>query len=144
MIVYLRKLRTILQCKILLSILICFTFIYVFFRVQNIPINSKMLLKNEIEGVVSYVDDNSIVVEDILIFNSQNIIIGDRVICSGKISLPSKNTNFYMFQLSNKKEEKPFNYSIYIQKPNENIIIPETNKILKFNPNSFFLGGFTL
>ena len=101
MIVYLRKLRTILQCKILLSILICFTFIYVFFRVQNIPINSKMLLKNEIEGVVSYVDDNSMVVEDILIFNSQNIIIGDRVICSGKISLPSKNTNFYMFNYQN-------------------------------------------
>lgn len=32
-----------------------------------------------------------------------------------------ENTNFYMFQLSNKKEEKPFNYSIYIQKPNNTI-----------------------
>lgn len=137
MIVYLRKLKIILQSKQLLYTFIVFTLIYVGIKVKTIPYNLSILNQNEIEGVVKHVNDSSIVIDDVIVFYNRDIIIGDYVSCQGKIYLPNENTNFYLFNYRRYLASK----KIYYAMNGECVVISSSKSIvgnLKYNIKSYF------
>ena len=109
---FLKKLKIILQPKTLLFILCFATILYVYYSVKNVPYNQLKTEQKKIVGKVREKNDKSIIIDDIIVFYSNNIVVGDYVSCDGKISLPKDNTNFYLFSYRNYLASKKIYYTM--------------------------------
>ncbi len=141
--------------KRLRIILLCSTFIYVllFINLYKYPYKEFTSIEGTIKDITYYENKVSFVINNTLVndYNfKSNISLGDYVIVKGKSNLPSKNTNFNMFNYRNyllsKKIYNTFTLDSIKIKNNtnifykiKNIVINRLNKIDNHYLNTLIL-----
>lgn len=172
---FLKKLRIILQSKYLYIILIFFTLIYVIYKNLNDPGSKYNASEQKIEGIINYlkIDGNKLNIElnakeKILISYyikdekelediKNNYQLGDKLVVTGNLTIPSKNTVFNLFNyrlyLKSKKiywvyratSIKKIDNNVSIDYKLKNIVISRINKIPSANYlHAFILGDTSL
>ena len=145
--------------KLLFKILVILTFIYTAYIVSNNIYNTKYNLNtSEVIGIIDYINikDDKVTLEikakerlvvNLYKINNFNYELGDKVKIKGKLSIPSKNTNFNLFNYNSYLKSKKIYYvmtgkSIELISKNKNILYKLknyiTNRINIFNKKEYF------
>ena len=152
---HLIKLKTILQSKLTLILLILSTAVYVLFNYLKLPYNTDRFGINTITGIVKQIKDNYIIIGDTVIYtDTSSIVLGQKYSCNGKIGLPEINTNFNLFNYRNYLLSKKIYYVMegdcevtslnvsYLYKI-KNILINKVNTLESARYIKSFILGYT-
>lgn len=134
-----KKLRIILQSKILILFLISITTIVVLINTNKKSFNSNKLGSNKtITGIItniSFTEYNKVLeIEDTVIYTNfdTDFLLGQKIECTGIVSLPKQNTNFYLFNYRNYLKSK----KIFYQMEAECIVLKEKVAVIHIIKNS--------
>ena len=138
--VHLISLKTILQSKIFIALIICVTSGYTYYVINNNIYHSEYNVSdNEVCGIVSNIKISgnhvSLYVNDILInyyaekeADLNNITLGDNICATGTLNVPPDNTNFNLF-----------NYRYYLLSQNIHYVMKDTTiESVISNDNIFY------
>ena len=161
---HITKLKTILQCKYLLYLLLVLSLLYSFVCIKKEIYYSKYNLDSTyVIGIINKIEYKSdktyLYIDDTLISlrDNNNYKIGYKVKVYGKFNKPSSNSNFYLFNYKDYLYSKKIHYiviptKIEILNKNINAIYSIKNKIYNYINsrktnvylNSFILGNTSL
>ena len=97
-----KKLKTILQSKKVIALLILIVVFRVNSAINNLPYDKNKIGNDKtMTGIVKNInasgENKMLEVKDVIINTAGEFRLGDRIVCVGDISLPSENTNFHLF-----------------------------------------------
>ena len=131
-----------------LKILLLFSYFVIFiFTIQSILYPKKLTEKNlTTEGTIIDIskrkDYDTIILQTkheryLIYLKEHSFILGDKIYVNGKLKIPEKNRNFYLFHYQNYLKSKKINYIIDVKEikllhKNSNFIFKIKNTFLKY------------
>ncbi len=132
MIVLMKKLKILLQSNILIILLFLFTLLMLFNAFKKSLYKEENLGNQNIQGIIKNIEvgeyNTKLTINDMLVsVSNSNFKLGEKVSCSGEVTLPIGERNFYLF-----------NYQKYLASKNIHYMMKGECKVLATTISPFY------